>query len=147
MMVMVSVRDVLSHTLLGLTLLPVARATSPSCTTCRGPVHSWDHIPLSFHWSSAQTDSTGEFSAEDLETIVKFPLVTIEKWQGSAAPEFLWEETAWAAAAKQIKLASPNTSVAVWMDTMLIYTGPYVCVVMLVVFIFCAACALMKGIS
>ena len=36
---------------------------------------------------------------------------------------FLWEEDAWIAAATQIKKANPNTSVAVWMDTMLIYTG------------------------
>jgi hypothetical protein len=38
-------------------------------------------------------------------------------------PVFLWEEDAWVAAATQIKKANPNTSVVVWMDTMLVYTG------------------------
>lgn len=64
-----------------------------------------------------------------MDTISKFPLVTMEKWQGSQAtdasgkPVFLWEEDAWVAAAKQIKAARPDTSVIAWMDTMLVYTG------------------------
>ena len=186
------------------------------CTTCRGPVHSWATLPVSFHSSHTHTGPTGAFSALDIETIRKFPLVTIEKWQGAAArepavmeveqlpaggfdcsvfnctcqgmanyfgksnhttwgcappsaqkwwnaqkcdpkhcntglcagpgckipgafpcfhpppppephpmgqPVFLWEEDAWVAAATEIKKASPNTSVVVWMDTMLVYTG------------------------
>ena len=53
---------------------------------------------------------------------------TIEKWQGSLATDanrsvFLWEEDAMVAAAKQIKAANPATSVAVWFDTILVYTG------------------------
>ena len=105
--------------------LPVGEvvAAARSCTTCKGPVHSWDHIPLSLHWATPETQSDGSFSAQDLQTVEKFPLVTIEKWQGSGAANFLWEEDAWVAAAKQIKGANPNASVVVWMDTMLVYTG------------------------
>jgi hypothetical protein len=86
-------------------------------------MHSWATLPVSLHWSSSQTDSQGMFSEAEMAVITKFPLVTIEKWQGSQAPTFLWEEDAWVAAARQIKSARPNTSVVVWMDTMLIYTG------------------------
>jgi hypothetical protein len=92
-------------------------ATSPnaggnrSCTTCRGPVHSWDTLPVSIHWAISATDARGGFSADQLAVLAKAPLVTIEKWQGSAAvdsatgaPVFLWEEDAWAFAAGQIKV-------------------------------------------
>ena len=73
-----------------------------------------------------------------MKVLAKFPLVTLEKWQGvqafsttvcqetgncNASNIFYWQEDAWVAAAKQIKAASPNTSVVVWMDTVLIYTG------------------------
>ena len=93
------------------------------CPNCRHPTHSWDTLPVSFHSARTQTDSAGRWTAEDIQTISKFPLVTLEKWQGFQAPVFLWEEDAWVAAAKQIKAASPNTSVVAWMDTMLVYTG------------------------
>jgi hypothetical protein len=36
---------------------------------------------------------------------------------------FYWEDDAWISAAKQIKAVNPTASIAVWMDTMLIYTG------------------------
>jgi len=103
------------------------------CTTCKGPVHSWDTFPVSFHSARLNTKGpTGlEFSAKDLATIAKFPLVTLEKWQGvtahstnnSSSGVFFWEEDAWISAARQIKAVSPNTSVAVWLDSVLIYTG------------------------
>ena len=102
------------------------------CETCKGPVHSWKTFPVSFHCGRINTRGpTGlEFHPEDIATMAKFPLVTLEKWQASSAfsttsdsPVFYWEEDAWIAAARQIKQASPNTSVAAWMDTMLIYTG------------------------
>jgi GH24 family phage-related lysozyme (muramidase) len=57
------------------------------CSTCRGPVHSWATLPVSFHSSHRHTGPTGAFSQLDIETIRKFPLVTIEKWQGAAARE------------------------------------------------------------
>ena len=100
-----------------------------TCTTCRAPVHSWKTIPVSIHTSRRDTGPTGEFSPEDLAVLAKAPLVTIEKWQGSLATDasnrsvFLWEEDAMIAAAKQIKAANPATSVAVWFDTILVYTG------------------------
>merc|ERR1719174_3465289 len=94
-----------------------------SCPHCAAPIHSWDSLPVAFHSSEIATNSLGEFSATELETIVKFPLVTIEKWQGSQAkdehgnPVFLWEETAMANAAKQVKTARPNISVIAWLDS------------------------------
>eukprot|EP01051_Picozoa_sp_SAG22_P002118 SAG22_NODE_92_length_20892_cov_11.188429_10_plen_507_part_00 len=69
--------------------LALAAAPSPPsrCSTCRGPVHSWATLPVSFHSSHSHTGPTGAFSELDIETIRKFPLVTIEKWQGAAARE------------------------------------------------------------
>lgn len=101
------------------------------CTTCKAPVHSWKTMPVSFHSATRHTGPLGLFSQEDLEIIKRFPLVTMEKWQGSTATStvngtknvFLWEEDAWVAAATQIKKANSNISVVVWMDTLLIYTG------------------------
>jgi hypothetical protein len=66
--------------------------------------------------------STGIFSTCLLTPILfqvaaKFPLVTLEKWEGSEATPFIWEEDAWVAAAKQIKSINPNTSVVVWLDS------------------------------
>jgi hypothetical protein len=51
---------------------PVAR----TCTTCRGPVHSWAQVPVSFHSSICGTGPTGEFPDWYLETLTKFPLIT-----------------------------------------------------------------------
>lgn len=94
-----------------------------SCPGCRRPAHSWATLPVSIHSARTHTDAAGRWTADDIATIAKFPLVTLEKWQGSQAPVFLWEEDAWVAAAKQIKAANPNASVVAWMDTMLVYTG------------------------
>ena len=99
------------------------------CTTCIHPTHSWNTMPVSFHGARDASNAQGEFTPADLATIAKFPLVTIEKWQGfyaqdaSNASVFLWEEEAMVNAARQIKKQSPSTSVAVWFDTMLVYTG------------------------
>lgn len=99
------------------------------CETCVHPEHSWDTIPVSFHSARDATNSLGEFTEADMEVIAKFPLVTIEKWQGSLAKDefnrsvFLWEEEAMVNAARAIKKTSPKTSVIVWFDTMLVYTG------------------------
>ena len=72
-------------------LAAAAPSASPlsRCSTCRGPVHSWATLPVSFHSSHSHTGPTGAFafSELDIETIRKFPLVTIEKWQGAAARE------------------------------------------------------------
>ena len=64
-----------------------------------------------------------------MESLVKFPLITIEKWEGPDATDssgkrvFLWEEDAWVNSAKKLKAKNPNVSVVPWMDTTLIYTG------------------------
>jgi hypothetical protein len=54
-------------------------ATDVRCKTCRGPVHSWKTIPVAIHTADVKTGPTGRFSSMDLETLVRFPLVTIEK--------------------------------------------------------------------
>ena len=101
----------------------------PNCTTCRWPKHSWDHIPASVHTSRRDTGPDGTFTAADLLDLKKFPLITMEKWQGTDASTadgkrvFIWEEDAWVNAAKQIHAANPDASVVGWMDTMLVYTG------------------------
>eukprot|EP00935_MAST-01C_sp_MAST-1C-sp1_P001718 g1718.t1 len=75
------------------------------------------------------TSPDGTFTAADLKDLVKFPLITIEKWQGtdnvdaSGKRAFVWQEDAWVASAKQIHAANPDASVVGWMDTMLVYTG------------------------
>ncbi|KAG7353605.1 glycosyl hydrolase family 15-related protein [Nitzschia inconspicua] len=111
------------------------------CTTCQFPKHSWDTFPVSFHSGRPNTyGPTGlEWLPEDLEALSRYPLITLEKWHGSQAfstnvcnqtgncnaPSniFYWEQDAWVSAATQLKAKNPNISVAVWMDTMLIYTG------------------------
>lgn len=101
----------------------------PDCTTCRWPVHSWDFVPASVHTSRKDTGPDGTFTAADLAVLVKYPLITMEKWQGTDAVDaagnrsFIWEEDAWINAARQIKEARPDASVVAWMDTMLVYTG------------------------
>eukprot|EP00039_Didymoeca_costata_P016854 m.307435 g.307435 ORF g.307435 m.307435 type:complete len:378 (-) comp16462_c0_seq4:389-1522(-) len=96
-----------------------------TCSTCKGPIHSWKTMPVSIHCSEGKTTDTGEFLPEELDIIKRFPLVTIEKWQGEQASKFVWEEDAWIAAATQIKKANPNASVNVWIDSLRIYTGWY----------------------
>lgn len=133
-----------------------AQSSKPA-SPVRGPIHSWETVPVSFHGCRPNTRGpTGlEFLADDLAALKRYPLITLEKWQGTrafstdvdlqhhphsscvtrtdpcdvgrmSAPEtnvFYWEEDAWVSAAKQIKEVNPNASIAVWMDTMLIYTG------------------------
>ena len=95
----------------------------PVCKTCVGPRFAWDTMPIAFHCSEPSTGPTGAFSEAALDTIAKFPLVTIEKWQGMSAPVFLWEEDAMVAAARGIKGRDPNITVIVWFDSLRIYTG------------------------
>ena len=66
-----------------------------------------------------------------MAVLKKFPLITIEKWQGQTAteadgqtPAFIWEEDAWINAAKQIKAVNPDAAVITWMDTMLVRACP-----------------------
>lgn len=106
--------------------------TPPSCKTCQFPHHSWETFPVSFHCGRWDTyGPTGlEWLPEDLAALARYPLVTLEKWQGSHAfstdiceqtgncskPSnvFYWELDAWISAAKQLKVVNPNISVAVW---------------------------------
>lgn len=100
-----------------------------SCATCKGPKWSWDTVPVAFHSAESTTGPSGTYTAAEMETISRFPLVTIEKWQGSEAkdsegnPVFLWEEDAMVASAQDIKKHNQDASVVVWLDSMRIYTG------------------------
>ena len=40
-------------------------------------MHSWDTLPVSFHSARTQTDDAGRWTADDILTIAKFPLVTV----------------------------------------------------------------------
>lgn len=94
------------------------------CTTCRGPEFSWDTLPVFVHVSK---ENTLAFSEADLATLTKFPIVTIEKWQGCADPEYSFEEVAMLAAAKSVKdsaaAKSKHVSVVVWFDSYRIYSN------------------------
>jgi hypothetical protein len=48
------------------------------------------------------------FDDEALSAIAKFPIATIEKWQGCNAPSYTFEEEAMLEAAKSIKTAAAN---------------------------------------
>lgn len=106
---------------LALPLLSAAAAAS-ACSTCVGPTWSWATLPAFFH-SSEHAGPDGGFSPEALETITKFPIVTIEKWQGDKIEPPIFEEQAWAVAAKLIKAINPKISVVVWLDSFRIYTA------------------------
>jgi len=108
----------------GAVAIPIgAQSTTSNCSTCKGPVHSWKTFPVAFHCAETNTSKDGTFTDEQLDIIAQFPLVTIEKWQGSNAPVFLWEEDAMVATAKQVKTKNPAASVIVWLDSMRIYSG------------------------
>ncbi len=106
---------------------PVPAPTPPPnpCTTCKGPVWSWDTFPVFFHSSDLGGGTgapKGGFTKAALQTITRFPMVTIEKWQGSAVEPYMYEEDAWLVAARQIKSINPNITVVVWFDSFRIYT-------------------------
>lgn len=149
--------------------VPLPVGLNPSSTLVKGPIHSWKTVPVSFHGCRPDTRGpTGlEFHPKDLEALKRYPLITLEKWQGTLAFStnicrdstrnsnsnnntnvecwnatmtsttdgsrsrssstesniFYWGDDAWISAAQQIKAVHPTASIAVWMDTMLIYTG------------------------
>ena len=72
------------------------------CPTCKWPKFSWDTLPVFLH--SSYTGVLG-FPEQAMKTIAKFPIVTIEKWQGCHASGYTTEEDAMVEAAKQMKAA------------------------------------------
>ena len=106
---------------------PPLRCRSPLppeyvCKTCRRPTFSWHTLPVFLHVSA---EDVLRFDARALSTITKFPIVTIEKWQGCKSPDYTTEEAAMLAAAQSIKSAAAaagkNVSVIVWFDSFRIY--------------------------
>ena len=91
------------------------------CTTCRQPAHDWTKVPIFFHGSDPNGTAGGGFTDVALATISRFPIVTLEKWQGSSLVPYTWQEDAWVVAARQIKARNPAITVLVWFDTVHIY--------------------------
>ena len=85
---------------------------------------SWDTLPVFVHVS---IENSLAFDAAELEVLTKFPIVTIEKWQGCASPDYTYEETAMLAAAKSVKDAArahgKHVSVVVWFDSYRVYSN------------------------
>ena len=98
--------------------------TGPPCATCKGPVWSWDTPPVFFHGSdTAGGEGDGGFTSAQLDVISRFPMATMEKWQGSDVTPTIFEEDAWVVGARQIKARRPDTTVVVWLDSFRIYTA------------------------
>jgi hypothetical protein len=94
------------------------------CKTCQSPKFSWRTLPAFFHGCEVNGTSEGGLSQAALSLVTKFPLVTLEKWQGSGTSNTaIWEEDAWVTAAKQIKAVNPDIAVVVWFDSFRIYTA------------------------
>ncbi|XP_065182468.1 uncharacterized protein LOC135813184 [Sycon ciliatum] len=109
--------------------LAVSTFTSDSVTSAEGissrdstplPAFSWKTVPAFFH-SSYLNSLT--FPESAMKIITKFPIVTIEKWQGCKASDYTYEDDAMLAAAKQIKTANPEINVNVWFDSFRIYSN------------------------
>lgn len=102
---------------------PVPPPTPPPnpCKTCKGPTWSWDTFPAFFH-SADVGGPGGGFTEAALKTMTKFPMVTMEKWQGATVKPYMYEEEAWLVGAKQIKAINPNITIVVWLDSFRIYT-------------------------
>ena len=98
------------------------------------PEFSWDHLPVAWH-----SALDGNFTDADLRNISRYPLVTLEKSQGSAA--FHWphglpltcqngtdvsscgccEEDQIVAAARAIKAINPRVHVVAYMNSIISY--------------------------
>ena len=93
----------------------------PPCTTCRRPTWDWEVFPKFFHGSDPNGTAGGGFTPAALSTIARFPLITLEKWQGMDLTPYSCQEYAWVTAARQIKQRNPAATVLVWFDTVHIY--------------------------
>ena len=88
----------------------------PNCTSCKWPKHSWATVPASVHTSRTDTGPDGTFTAADIAVLKLFPLVTMEKWQGTDAVDssgervFIWEEDAWVTCAARPGCTSKDAS-------------------------------------
>ena len=135
---------------------PMKTKKSSSSSSSVLPVWNWEIFPAFFHGSNVDN-----FTDEDLQFITKFPIVTLEKWQGpqkrehqqSQSQSTSWycdgddrssrnpskkvagteesstncncgtEEEAWIHAATKMKVANPNITIIVWLDSLRIYTA------------------------
>ena len=102
-----------------LALVVVVLLTSP--IHCRMPTFSWDHIPVYIHMCNA----SGLFNEQALESISKFPMVTVEKGQamndatnstGSCAEERI------VAALRQVRGSAPDIVTIAYFNSVLDWT-------------------------
>ena len=99
---------------------PVSPSRRRPCKTCKKPQHSWATLPVFWH-SSDPSGPRGGFTDAELQVLAKFPLITLEKWQGSSVQPFMTQEEAWLVAARQLKAINPNITIIVWYDSTRIY--------------------------
>lgn len=91
------------------------------CSTCQGPEWSSGTFPAFFRGYDPNSTVCGGFTSAALDTIARFPIVTLEKWQGAAVEPYTWEEDARVVAAHQIKARNPKTTVIVRHESVRIY--------------------------
>lgn len=100
----------------------------------RFPVHSWDTLPAFFHSSLMCTPT---WSPEDTHLISKFPIVTIEKWQGCNSTPGCYrphggplpthpcvtQQEATLATASSLRALNPSIAIISWLDSLRVYSN------------------------
>ena len=76
------------------------------------PPFSWDTLPVFYHSSN----QSGDFSRDALETIAKFSMVTIEKWQAYEV-KGVDDEDAMVIAMRDVKKMNPNVATYFYMNS------------------------------
>ena len=76
------------------------------------PPFSWDTLPVFYHSSN----QSGDFSRDALETIAKFSMVTIEKWQAYEV-KGVDDEDAMVIAMRDVKKINPNVATYFYMNS------------------------------
>ena len=76
------------------------------------PQFSWDTLPVFFHSSN----TSGPYSADAIRVIAKYPMVTIEKWQGYDVKN-IDDEDEMVLAMKAIKQANPKVATYFYMNS------------------------------
>lgn len=95
---------------------PAAPHADPPGGTDRLPAFSWERVPRYMHVRK----DTG-FTAEEIRYLATFPLVTLEKFTGTA--EFGTTEAGTLAAARAIKAINPATRVLYYRNVIVHYGG------------------------
>ena len=92
---------VIHHKSMSAVVFTVVVAALVSTSGAVLPQFSWDTLPVFFHSSN----TSGPYSADAIRVIAKYPMVTIEKWQGFDVPN-VDDEDQMVLAMKAIKQAT-----------------------------------------